>query len=60
MAGLLSALPVPTRRRAGAWIPDRAAYNYAEYLPERSNMMKFWCDYLDNPRAGKMNIRSTI
>ena len=25
----------------------RAAYNYAEYLPERRCMMQEWADYLD-------------
>jgi integrase len=25
----------------------RAAYNYAEYLDERKNMMQYWADYLD-------------
>ncbi|GHV50486.1 integrase [Synergistales bacterium] len=25
----------------------RAAYNYAEYLPERREMMQWWADYLD-------------
>lgn len=25
----------------------RAAYNYAEYLPQRSIMMQWWADYLD-------------
>ncbi|MBT7626819.1 MAG: tyrosine-type recombinase/integrase [Proteobacteria bacterium] len=25
----------------------RAAYNYAEYLPERQKMMQLWADYLD-------------
>jgi len=25
----------------------RAAYNYAEYLPERRKMMQYWADYLD-------------
>ena len=25
----------------------RAAYNYAEYLPERRKMMQAWADYLD-------------
>jgi len=25
----------------------RAAYNYAEYLPERKKMMQEWADYLD-------------
>jgi integrase len=25
----------------------RAAYNYAEYLPERRNMMQWWSDYLN-------------
>jgi integrase len=26
----------------------RAAYNYAEYLPERRKMMQAWADWLDN------------
>ena len=26
----------------------RAAYNYADYLPERTKMMQWWADYLDN------------
>jgi integrase len=30
----------------------RAAYNYAEYLPERIRMMQAWADYLDTLRAG--------
>ena len=25
----------------------RAAYNHAEYLPERKKMMQWWADYLD-------------
>ena len=25
----------------------RAAYNYAEHLPERRKMMQVWADYLD-------------
>jgi integrase len=28
----------------------RAAYNYAEYLPERQKMMQWWADYLDKLR----------
>ena len=28
----------------------RAAYNYAEYLPERHKMMQWWADYLDELR----------
>ena len=28
----------------------RAAYNYAEYLPERRRMMQAWADYLDGLR----------
>jgi integrase len=28
----------------------RAAYNYAEYLPERRKMMQWWADYLDKLR----------
>jgi integrase len=31
----------------------RAAYNYAEYLPERRKMMQWWADYLDELRAAK-------
>lgn len=30
----------------------RAAYNAAEYLPERRKMMQAWADYLDGLRAG--------
>ena len=29
----------------------RAAYNYAEHLPERRRMMQAWADYLDELRA---------
>lgn len=29
-----------------------AAYNYAEYLPERRKMMQLWADYLDKLKAG--------
>lgn len=29
----------------------RAAYNYAEYLPERVKMMQWWADHLDELRA---------
>ena len=28
----------------------RAAYNYAEYLPERQRMMQWWADYLEELR----------
>jgi integrase len=31
----------------------RAAYNYAEYLPERRRMMQAWADYLDALAAGE-------
>ena len=30
----------------------RAAYNYAEHLPERRKMMQEWSDYLDKLKAG--------
>jgi len=30
----------------------RAAYNYAEHLPERRKMMQAWADYLDELREG--------
>jgi integrase len=30
----------------------RAAYNRAQYLPERKKMMQAWSDYLDALRAG--------
>ncbi len=30
----------------------RAAYNYAEYLPERREMMQWYADYLDRLRDG--------
>ena len=39
----------------------RAAYNYAEFLPERRKMMQAWADYLDllkeNGGSGKMTRR---
>ena len=28
----------------------KAAYNHAEYLPERKEMMQKWADYLDDLR----------
>jgi integrase len=34
----------------------RAAYNYAEYLPERRRMMQEWADYLDKLREGKTKV----
>jgi integrase len=30
----------------------RAAYNYAEHLPERRRMMQAWADYLDGLKNG--------
>ena len=30
----------------------RAAYNYAEYLPERTKMMQAWADHLDELKSG--------
>lgn len=32
--------------------PMRAAYNFAEYLPERRKMMQEWADYLDGLAKG--------
>jgi integrase len=32
----------------------RAAYNYAEYLPERRKMMQDWADYLDELKDNKV------
>ena len=29
----------------------RAAYNHAEYLPERRRMMQEWADYLEGLKA---------
>jgi len=29
-----------------------AAYNFAEYLPERRKMMQQWADYLDQLKTG--------
>ncbi len=33
----------------------RAAYNHAEYLPERRKMMQWWADYLAKIATGKSN-----
>jgi len=30
----------------------RAAYNYADYLPERRKMMQWWANYLDGIKSG--------
>ena len=30
----------------------RAAYNHAQYLPERRKMMQWWSDYIDNVATG--------
>ena len=35
----------------------RAAYNYAEFLPERRKMMQAWADYLDTLRAAAASPR---
>ena len=37
----------------GRWNSVRAAYNHAQYLPERRNMMQWWADYLDEASKGK-------
>jgi len=34
----------------------RAAYNYAEHLPERRKMMQAWADYLDALREGSRKV----
>ncbi len=34
----------------------RAAYNHAEYLPERRNMMQHWADYLGAIVSGDSNV----
>ena len=31
---------------------ERAAYNFAEHLPERRKMMQAWADYLDKLALG--------
>jgi len=30
-----------------------AAYNYAEHLPKRREMMQAWADYLDSLKSGR-------
>jgi integrase len=37
----------------------RAAYNYAEHLPERRKMMQSWSDYLDELRLKKPSTAAT-
>jgi integrase len=32
----------------------RAAYNYAEFLPERKRMMQAWADYLDRLKGERL------
>ncbi len=38
----------------------RAAYNYAEYLPERKRMMQAWADYLDGLAIGADEVRLKV
>jgi integrase len=38
----------------------RAAYNYAEHLPERRRMMQAWADYLDTLRAAAGNTKDQL
>lgn len=38
----------------------RAAYNYAEYLPERRKMMQEWADYLDQLTKNEKNIQFVV
>lgn len=35
---------------------SRAAYNYAQYLPERRKMMQAWSDYLDTLKAVRPDV----
>jgi integrase len=35
----------------------RAAYNYAEYLPERRKMMQAWADYIDSLKVDAQSTR---
>jgi len=36
----------------------RAAYNHAQYLPERRKMMQWWADFLDAAAKGKALVPS--
>ncbi len=36
----------------------KAAYNHAEYLPERISMMQWWADYLDSLKSSKSFTKS--
>jgi integrase len=38
----------------------RAAYNYAQYLPERRRMMQEWADYLDILREKARQERGNV
>jgi integrase len=38
----------------------RAAYNHAQYLPERRKMMQWWADYLDKVAPKKKPPRSSL
>jgi hypothetical protein len=38
------------KRRMGHVVPRvRAAYNQAEYLDERRDMIQWWADFIDRP-----------
>jgi hypothetical protein len=36
----------------------RAAYNYAEHLPERIEMMQWWADWLDSLKGFPSSLNS--
>lgn len=38
----------------------RAAYNYAEHLPERRKMMQHWADYLDSLMNGNKKLNNSV
>ncbi|MDO5675504.1 MAG: integrase, partial [bacterium] len=38
----------------------RAAYHRSEYLPERTEMMQWWADYLDKLKAEELGKATRI
>src|SRR3977135_4159862 len=49
----LGVYPIVSLAEARTARDVRAAYNHAQYLPERWRMMQQWADYLDNLADGR-------
>ncbi|MDB5761426.1 MAG: integrase [Herminiimonas sp.] len=51
-----TAMPLNANSHMPSLTPVRAAYDYAEYLPERRKMMQAWADFLEGLTYGAQAI----